>query len=150
MADCDYSTNFMYPMKADIYYSQSEQGPYGNVVKEWHLDKSVVCNFTPAGAAFKEELVANVDLKQDSLLFGRTRSDIRFSTLNDSKAMTDILVTNIRDADDNEIYLETAGPRGGKSTLFEIATLQPFVGPFGKVEFYKVILRRSENQGTTV
>jgi hypothetical protein len=26
--------------------------------------------------------------------------------------------------------------------------LNPMVGPFGKVEYYKVILRRSENQAT--
>lgn len=140
----------MYPMKADVYYPRSEQGAYGNVVKEWNLDRSVVCSFTPAGTAFKEELVANIDMKQDALLFGRTRGDLRFTSLKDSKALTDIIVTNIRDADDNPIYVETAGPRDGKSTIFEIATLQPYVGPFGKVEYYKVVLRRSENQGTTV
>jgi hypothetical protein len=150
VAECDYPVNFMYPLKADIYFSRSEQGPYGNIVKEWTLDKTVVCSFTPAGTAFKEELVANVDLKQDSLLFGRTRSDIRFTSLGDSKAMTDVIVTNLRDKDGVEIYLETAGPRDGKSTLFEIATIQPFMGPFGKVEYYKIVLRRSENQGTTV
>jgi hypothetical protein len=30
--------------------------------------------------------------------------------------------------------------------LFEIATYEPFVGPFGVVESYNVIIRRSENQ----
>jgi hypothetical protein len=59
-------------------------------------------------------------------------------------------VTNIRDRFENPIYLETSGPRNGKSTLFEIATQAPFVNPFGTVEYHKVVLRRSENQGADV
>jgi hypothetical protein len=46
--------------------------------------------------------------------------------------------------------METSGPRAGKSTIFEIATNEPFVNPFGNVEYYKLILRRSENQGAEV
>jgi hypothetical protein len=55
-------------------------------------------------------------------------------------------VTNIKDRNLNEVFLETAGPRAGRSTLFEVATVEPFMGPFGSVEYYKVVVRRSENQ----
>jgi len=44
------------------------------------------------------------------------------------------------------IYKETAGPRAGKGTIYEIGTLEPFIGPFGDIEYYRMLWRRSENQ----
>jgi hypothetical protein len=137
-------------MQSEIYYPKTEQSAFGNVTKQWSLDRKIICNFTPAGTAFKEEIVPNIDLKQDSLLIGRVKADVRFSSLGQGYALTDIVITNITDSSGTEIYLETAGARKGKSTIFEIATIQPFSGPFGKVEYYKIIIRRSENQGTSV
>ena len=64
--------------------------------------------------------------------------------------MTNIIITNIRDKNGNPIYLETAGPRVNQSTLFEIATVEPIVGAFGKTEYYKVVIRRSDNQAVDV
>jgi hypothetical protein len=133
-------------MLADIYYPIVEQSAYGNIKRSWILDKVVAGSFTPAGSEIKEELVINVDLSQDSLLIGRIRSDIRLSSLEDKNSMTNILITNIRDSKNNTIYSETSGPRAGNATLFEVATQQPFVNPFGRIEHYRVILRRSENQ----
>jgi hypothetical protein len=65
-----------------------------------------------------------------------------------NNAITNILVTNIRDAQDNPIYRETAGPRSGRSTIYEIAALEPIVGPFGNVEYYQMVFRKTENQTT--
>ena len=42
-------TDFMYPMKADVYYPIVEQGAYGNVKKTWIFNKTVVCNFSKDG-----------------------------------------------------------------------------------------------------
>jgi len=146
---CD-ANDFMFPMKAEVFYPDVEQSAYGNVTKDWKLDRQFACSFTPAGTAFKEEVNPNVDLSQDSLLIGRARQDLRISSLNSQNSITNIVISNITDSAGNPIYIETSGPRQGKSTIFEIATIQPFSSPFGKVEYYKVILRRSENQGTTV
>lgn len=142
--------DFMFPMQADIFYPDVEQSAYGNITKTWKLDRKIACSFNPAGTAFKEEVTPNVDLTFDSLLIGRGRGDIRVSSLQESFSITNIVVSNISDKNGNEIYTETAGPRKGKSTIFEVATIQPFNGPFGSIEYYKIILRRSENQGTTV
>jgi hypothetical protein len=142
--------DFMFPMQADIFYPDVEQSAYGNITKTWKLDRKIACSFNPAGTAFKEEVTPNVDLTFDSLLIGRGRGDIRVSSLQESFSITNIVVSNISDKNGNEIYVETAGPRKGKSTIFEVATIQPFNGPFGSIEYYKIILRRSENQGTTV
>jgi len=141
------SITFVYPLYADIYYPEVQQGSYGAVSKAWTLDRVTTCNFAAGGRRVKEELDTNINMSKDVLLLGRVRSDLRVTSLGQNKAMTNILVTNIRDEFQVPIYTETSGPRIGLSTLFEIATHEPQLGPFGTVDFYKVILRRSENQG---
>ena len=137
----------LYVPNAGICISPNiEQGQYGAIKKQWVLDRIFACNFTSAGSAFKEDVKPNVNITQHSLLVGRAKSDIRISSLDSKNALTNILITDIKDQEGNLIYMETSGPRSGKGTLFEIATYEPFVGPFGVVESYKVVIRRSENQ----
>jgi hypothetical protein len=149
MTICE-SPDFAFPMQADVYHPIVEQGPYGNVKKTWILDRTIACSFAPAGTAFKEELIANVNITQDKILLGRARTDIRVSSLDAANSLTNVIITNIRDKNCNEIYTETVGPRAGKSTIFEIATQDPFAGPFGNVEYYKLVVRRSDNQAVDV
>jgi len=149
MATCE-STSFIFPLLADIYYPIVEQTALGSIKKQWIHDKSLSCSLTPAGSAFGEDVKPNVSITKELLLLGRFRSDIRLSSSDSRNAITNILVTNIRDTNGNQIYTETSGPRSGKSTLFEVATNEPFINPFGSVEYYKIVLRRSENQGTDV
>jgi len=145
VATCE-NTSIIFPMLADIYYPIVDQGPYGNVKKNWIHDKTIACNFSSAGSAFKEDIKPNANITQDTIMLGRAKTDIRFSTNQDQNSITNVIVTNIKDKTLNEIYVETAGPRAGKSTLFEVATVEPFTGPFGSVEYYRIVLRRSENQ----
>jgi hypothetical protein len=145
MATCE-NTSIVFPMLADIYYPIVDQGPYGNVKKSWIHDKTIACSFTSAGSAFKEDIKPNANITQDTIMIGRSKTDIRFSANQDQNSVTNVIVTNIKDKTLNEIYVETAGPRAGKSTLFEVATVDPFTGPFGAVEYYRIVLRRSENQ----
>lgn len=140
------STDFMFPLCAEIYYPTVEQGAYGDVKKTWMLNKSIACNFSDGSTSLKEEVKPNVALTQEKILVGRVKDDIRIGDRNSKNSITNVLVTNIKDKSGNEIYLETAGPRAGKSTLFEVASQEPFVGPFGGIEYYKIVLRRSENQ----
>ena len=149
MTNCS-TTDFKFPMLADIYYPIVEQSAYGNITRNWILDKTVAGSFVPAGSEIKKELVINIDLSQDSMLICRVRSDIRISSLEENSSLTNILITNIRDSKENIIHSETSGPRTGKATLFEVATQQPFVNAFGRTEHYRVILRRSENQAENI
>jgi hypothetical protein len=137
-------------MQADIFYPVIDQGSLGNIKKTWIIDKTVAINVNPAGSAFKEEVVPNVNITRDMILIGRVKSDIRVSSRDSNNAMTNIIVTNIKDSNCNPIYLETSGIRNGKSTIFEIASQEPFFGPFGSVEYYKIVLRRSENQAADI
>ena len=65
-------------------------------------------------------------------------------------SITNIIITNIRDSSGNIIYNESSGPRKGKATIFEIASINPIIGAFGSTEYYKLVIRRSENQGANV
>jgi hypothetical protein len=145
MTVCE-TPDYLFPMLADVYYPIVEQGAYGDVKKNWVLDKTVACQFNTAGTANKEELRPEVKLLQDTSLIGRVKSDIRFSSEEKRNALTNIVITNIRDRNGNLVYLETSGARAGQPTIFELATFDPMLGPFSNVEFYKLILRRSENQ----
>jgi hypothetical protein len=140
----------MFPMQVDVFYPIVDQGAYGNIKKQWILDKVIACHFTTAGLKAKEEIVPNVNITQDTLIKGRVKTDIRISNLDDQNSLTNVILTNIQDKNCNNIYIETSGIRAGKSTIFEVASQEPFVGPFGNIEHYKLILRRSENQGVDI
>jgi len=143
---CD--SEFLYPLKADVYYPIVEQGAYGNVQKTWIVDRTIACNFAPAGSASSEDVKPNPKINIEMSLLGRTRDDLRISSMDAKDSIVNIIITNIRTASDVPVYVETAGPRSGKSTIFEVASNEPIVGPFGSIEYYKVVIRRSENQAT--
>lgn len=145
------SKDYNYPMTADVYYSVVEQGSYGNIKKQWMLDKTINCYFANVGLKAKDEQqTSNVAIIQSTLLIGRVKEDIRISSLESGTALTNILITNIKDSEGNPVFVETSGLRAGKSTLFEIGTFTPFSGLFGKTEYYKLIVKRSDNQGTDI
>lgn len=145
MAECDV-TDFIYPMKADIYYPIITQNNYGQTNKEWVFDRTIICNASTVGGAGDVELKPEVFLQYDGKLIARSKTDIRISSNNADNAITNILITNIRSATDLVIYKETAGPRTGRGTIYEVGTLEPFVGPFGEIEYFKMLWRRTENQ----
>jgi hypothetical protein len=145
------NTDFMFPMLADVYYPIVDQGAYGNVKKQWILDRQFACNFAIKGTASSdEEVKPNVNITKESILIGRSKTDIRVSSQKQMNSLTNIVVTNIKTHDEPTIYLETSGPRSGHSTIYEIASIEPIIGFLNKIEYYKVILRRSENQATDI
>ncbi len=141
------SNDAFYPLQADIFYPEVSQGVYGDVSKAWTKDRTLVCNLSAAGSRFSEQVDPNVDLSLENILIGKFKEDIRIDSDGEGRSITNIAVTNIKDRLLNQIYLETSGVRDGLATLFEVSTVSPQVGAFGKVEYYRVILSRSENQG---
>ena len=143
---CEETTDFVYPMYADIYYPIIAQGTYGEIKKEWVLDRTIVCNASPVGGLGQEDIKPALFLQYENKLIARSKTDVRISSSNKKDATTNIIITNIRTASNELIYKETAGARSGKGTIYEVATLEPIVGPFGGVEYYKMLWRRTENQ----
>lgn len=143
---CD-TTDFMYPLLADVFYPIVKQDGYGSVNKQWVLDKTIACSLSSITRRGKAEVAPNVELLVDGMLIGKVRKDLRISSSNNTNSITNIIVTNVRDTNGNVVYLETSGPRKDKGTIFEVATNEPVVGPFGDVEYWRILLRRSDNQG---
>ena len=148
MESCE-DTDFMYPMKADVYYPIVEQGAYGNVQKTWVFNKTIICNFSKDGTV-DEEVKPNVNITLKKVLMGRTKRDIRFSQENNADAITNVVITNIRTKTDVPLYIETSGVRAGKSTIYEIESQSVIIGPFGEPEYYALAIRRSENQASDI
>jgi hypothetical protein len=148
MESCE-DTDFMYPMKADVYYPIVEQGAYGNVQKTWVFNKTIICNFSKDGTV-DEEVKPNVNITLKKVLMGRTKKDIRFSQENNADAITNVVITNIRTRTDVPLYIETSGVRAGKSTIYEIESQSPIIGPFGDPDYYALAIRRSENQASDI
>ena len=148
MESCE-DTDFMYPMKADVYYPIVEQGAYGNVQKTWVFNRTIICNFSKDGTV-DEEVKPNVNITLKKVWMGRTKKDIRFSQENNADAITNVVITNIRTKTDVPLYIETSGVRAGKSTIYEIESQSPIIGPFGDPEYYALAIRRSENQASDI
>ena len=148
MESCE-DTDFMYPMKADVYYPIVEQGAYGNVQKTWVFNKTIICNFSKDGTV-DEEVKPNVNITLKKVLMGRTKRDIRLSQENNADAITNVVITNIRTRTDVPLYIETSGVRAGKSTIYEIESQSVIIGPFGDPEYYALAIRRSENQASDI
>jgi hypothetical protein len=140
----------MFPMLADIYYPVVEQAAYGNLKKQWVLDRTVACYLSSGTGKTKEEIVTNVKIDKEIVLTGRVKFDLRISTQQERHSMTNILITNVRIPSSETIYMETSGPRSGQGTIYEVASQEPLVGPTNNVDFYKILLRRSENQAVDV
>lgn len=140
----------LYPMTAEIYYPMVSQSPYGNISREWTLDRVVQCSWEQTGNKNKEEIVPNINTTENVILIGRVKNNIAIDSVSAKHALTNIMVTNIKDKAGQQIYVETSGTRRGQATVFEVATQETHIGPMGKIEYYKVILRRSENQEATI
>jgi hypothetical protein len=143
---CCESTDLNFPFYADIYYPIITQGGYGEIKKEWVFDRTIICNASSVGGAGEEEIKPAEFLQYENKLIARSRTDLRINSHEVNQALTNILITNIRNSAGELIYKETSGPRNNRGTIYEIATLEPFVGPFNNIEYFKMLWRRTENQ----
>lgn len=139
--------SFIYPMVADVYHPITDQDIYGKINKKWVFDRTVSVSLTPAGTAMQEDIKPDPFIKYSNDLMGRCNSDLRKSLNGNNNPLTNVLITNIRSKENVLIYEETSGQRAGKGTIYEIATQEPFLGPFGNIDYYKLVVRRSDNQG---
>lgn len=137
------SAHPLFNMNLDIYYASGKQDKYGKVQKKWTLDQTL------RGFA---ETITTEDLSKTFFeyrgkLIARTQQDPRTSINGFQYPITDILITDIRDVKTYQhFYLETSGERKGKSTLYEISGIEPHVGPFNKIEYWRLFLNRMDEQ----
>jgi hypothetical protein len=136
-----------FPMLADVYFPIISQGAYGEVKKQWVFDRTIAMNAMAYSRKGAGEITPQIFLQYKDMLISRTKKDIRITSNESSEALTNILITNIRSGSSGQlIYLESAGTRAGRGTIYEIAVYDPHFAPYGEIDYYSMTLRRSENQ----
>ncbi len=149
MATCE-QTSIIYPLLADVFYPIVTEAGYGSTSKQWVLDRTIACAFAPASRKYQQDVQTNPNMTIDNQLIGRVATDLTKTSRDSLSAITNMIITNIRDAAGNTIYNESAGIRAGKSTVFEVSTFNPIVGPFGNVDYFKIVIARSDNQAADI
>ena len=139
-------------MKCDVYYASDTQDKFGAMVKTWTMDRSVDCelymidriadrnNFTFDDPQF---------FRLNNLVRGRSLEDIRIATDGTYYSLSHVVITNVRLNGDSAatIYVMTDGDGSVKPIVYALSTYDPFVGPFGTTEFYKMSGKYADDQG---
>lgn len=145
-------SDIFFPLECDIYYAKEEQDKYGAVNRKWFFDSSQVCSFHSIG---DESTAGNLSFNDnkfyslESTIYGRIKNDIRVASDGLYYPQSHILITNIRGGScdpKTPYFIETNGNYAGKPTVFELKMIQPYIGPFGNIEYYKAQLERSDYQ----
>jgi hypothetical protein len=137
--------NVFYPMTAEIYYAETKQNDFGAMEKTWVFDRKVKCS----AISVMSDKTLNSELKSTSSFF-QYNSDIAFrlgENIQKKKngtyyPITEILITNIKDINDNLVWTESED----NVTQYEIATFVPSFDAFNNLQFYRGYLTRSQKQ----
>lgn len=134
-------------MNMDIYYSTESQDKFGKEVKDWQLDRTIIGYAEPLGAVERDSLKNDQFFEYENKLIGRTKEDPRISIQGFNYPITSMIITDIRDAKSGqEFYTESYGERSGKSTIYEVLAVEPYVNPWNEIEYYKILFNRSDRQ----
>lgn len=137
----------LYNMFASVYYSTQEQNSFGSIDREWIFDKDVMCSVVPASSLSNAKaLTPDVFMKYENVLIFRTPVDIRLRSNELPYPMTEILLTNIRNKSGEVLFSESILEGKVVGTVYEITAIAPVFDAFDKIDHYKIMLTRSDNQ----
>lgn len=128
-------------MKLDVYRQlDTQNSDTGAIVKEWQYYKTIDCHAkgvisNSATTRSSDKQIFNNKYINDQIIQVRTEERL---TAREK-------VTNIRDSNDNYIWVELDFPTD-TPTVFEVMGTTPLTDPFGRVIGYNSSLKRSENQ----
>ena len=142
----------LFPMKADIYYSNTVQTQYGNVAKEWIFDRQVKCSMITdmADRSFTDELkTKGTDFIYDSNAYFRCPEDIRKDKNGRYHPITAIAITNAVDPNGEKVWINGQNLRleeGAVSTKYEIKTIVPTFDFNHNLRHWRIFLTKTQNQ----
>jgi hypothetical protein len=134
--------SIMYGHEMRVYFSTQTQDEWGAVRRAWRFDR------TERGTVRqpKQMMFSVGDINAwNEHLVGHSEEDLRIDSDGNLYAPTEVLVTFV-----NPKYIETAGPRQGLPTTFELRSSTPVEGPFGEVLHFDIQLSRSSDQDVTL
>jgi hypothetical protein len=138
-------------MRCDVYYAVESQDKYGTIEKNWIMDETVSCSFYTLNDMSNNDNFDFDDKKfyrLETMLVGRTKSDLRKASDGQYYPVSHILITNIRArcCNDELFFVETNGGYDPVPTVYEVKSLQPYIGVYNNIEYYKIQLERSDTQ----
>lgn len=133
-----------YPMTADVYYSTETQNDFGEVIKEWDKDRSIKCAVRKRSpnTRMPEYIQDGKFLEYDVDIIMRTPEDILVSSDYVPYRITNILISNIKDASGVLLWKEATE----EPTIFEIHAIEPMLNMFNNLSGFRVNLIRSDKQ----
>lgn len=137
----------IFPFTASVYYVVVDQDDYGIEHETWIYDRDIKFMAQSVGDnSYRQDLSTGMFVKVDEGLTGRVIEDIRVSTSGMTFGMNEVAITNIVNEYGEQMYMEYAGDREGKPTVFEIKTIAPSFDPFGHRDYFKIIMTRMQDQ----
>ena len=138
-----------YPLRADVYYSTTTQNKFGELVREWYLDKIISCRVASSTNYKDQNVFPEQRMHVSDQINVQTPEDVRVDSLGEVHSLTDILISAIRIPCGQQLYIETVGERKGMPSLYEVAAFSPHVDPFNTLDYIKLVLNRSDEQVVT-
>ena len=171
----NYPPDFLYHMSCDVFYAeytspnstepeiigmaQDEfgvpipvqtggvgQNEFGEAEKVWQRDRTELESyFNVMGTVNLQDLKADTAFEYKKRLNGRFRfpSDPRVDFNKNTHPISSILITNIIDkTTGQQLHLD----ENGKPIIFDVMSVDPFINPFGRIEYYKILLERADDQ----
>jgi hypothetical protein len=144
--------DILFPMTAEVYYSQTTQNDYGNIVKNWVFDRTVYCSVISelSNRGFAGELkTKGQDLIYDSNAFFRTKEDLRKKTNGSYVPITGIAITNIKDPAGNDVWINgqnLSNSAGAIKTKYEIKTIVPTFNYDHTLRHFRLFISKSQIQ----
>ena len=127
-----------FPMTADLYYGSETQNDFGQIDLDWIKNREVRCSSISSmtGRTMGPELRPDQFIDYSNLLYFRTNEDIR---------------VDLQDQNDNNPEIHDSGVvvyrDYNKPTIYEVATVVPSFSEFQRINYFRVFLRRSQDQG---
>ena len=171
----NYPPDFLYHMSCDVFYAeytspnstepeiigmaQDEfgvpipvqtggvgQNEFGEAEKVWQRDRTELESyFNVMGTVNLQDLKADTAFEYKKRLNGRFRfpSDPRVDFNKNTHPISSILITNIIDkTTGQQLHLD----ENSKPIIFDVMSVDPFINPFGRIEYYKILLEGADDQ----
>jgi hypothetical protein len=122
-----------------VYYSTQSQDTYGQITRLWEFDR------LERGQVHQSQKnmygIAERNIWKD-VLSGASEEDLRIDSEGNLYAPSEVLVTFV-----SPKFRDTAGPRKGLNTTYELLGSNPVEDAFGIVTHFNIVLSRSLDQG---
>jgi hypothetical protein len=139
--------DMLYPMSADIFYSENKQDALGVIQKSWVFDRTIKCSIISQMSGGAKTIAGEIKsnsstFSYNSELLIRTGQDVQEKKNGTIYPITEILITNIKDSAGKLAWRE----KGSIPTQYELKTFIISFNPSHEIEFYRGFLSRSTKQ----